>query len=89
MISQAFTVGTTAIKLVATSVNARQISIHPSGNGTVYLGGSTVTAASGMLTEKGAVPYTFTLPANNELWAIVASGTVDVRVMIPANMSGV
>ena len=88
MNSQAFTVGTTAIRLVASSVNARQISVHPSGNGTVYLGGSDVTAASGMLTEKGAVPYTFTLPATNELWAIVASGTVDVRVMIPANMSG-
>ena len=89
MNSSAFTVGTTAVRLVATSVNARQISVHPSANGSVYLGGSTVTAATGMLTEKGAVPFTFTLPANNELWAITASGTVDVRVMIPSNMSGV
>jgi len=89
MNSQAFTVGTTAIRLVASSVNARQISVHPSGNGTVYLGGSTVTTATGMLTEKAAVPFTFTLPATNELWAIAASGTVDVRVMIPSNMSGV
>ena len=42
-----------------------------------------------MLTEKNAVPFTFTLPANNELWAITASGTEEVRVMTPSNMSGV
>ena len=82
MNSTAYTVGTTAVQLVTSSVSTRQISIHPSGNGTVYLGGSTVTTASGMLTEKGAVPYTFILPAYNELWAIVASGTVNVRVLV-------
>ena len=89
MNSQAFTVGTTAVQLVTTSVNARQISIHVIGNGSVYIGGSDVTAANGMLTEKNAVPFTFTLPANNELWAITASGTENVRVMTPRNMSGV
>lgn len=89
MNSQAFTVGTTAVQLVTTSVNARQISLHVVGAGTVYIGGSDVTSANGMLTEKNAVPYTFTLPANNELWAITASGTEDVRVMTPRNMSGV
>ena len=88
MISTAFTVSTTAVKLVTSSVNARQISIHVVGAGTVYIGGSDVTAANGMLTEKNAVPYTFTLPANNELWAITASGTENVRVMTPRNMSG-
>jgi hypothetical protein len=82
MNSQAFTVGTTASRLVTSSVSTRQISIHPQGNGTVYIGGSTVTTATGMLTEKAAVPYTFVLPAYNELWAIVPTGTVDVRVMI-------
>ncbi len=89
MISTSVTVGTTAVRLVATSVNARQISLHVIGNGIVYIGGSTVTAAQGMATEKHAVPFTFTLPANNELWAVTASGTNDVRLMVPANMSGV
>jgi hypothetical protein len=88
MISTAYTVTTTPVKLVATSVNARQISIHVIGNGTVYLGGSTVTTANGMATEKHTVPYTFTLPAYNELWAVVAMDTEEVRVMVPSNMSG-
>lgn len=89
MISTACTVGTTAVKLVSTSVNQREISLHVIGTGIVYLGGSTVTAANGMLTEKNAVPFTFILPANNELWAITATGTEEVRVMVPSNMSGV
>jgi hypothetical protein len=89
MISTAYTIGTTAVKLVSTSVNQREISLHVIGTGIVYLGGSTVTAANGMLTEKNAVPFTFTLPANNELWAITATGTEEVRVMVPSNMSGV
>jgi hypothetical protein len=89
MISTAYTIGTTAVKLVSTSVNQREISLHVIGTGVVYLGGSTVTAANGMLTEKNAVPFTFTLPANNELWAITATGTEEVRVMVPSNMSGV
>ena len=89
MISTAYTIGTTAVKLVSTSVNQREISLHVIGTGIVYLGGSTVTATNGMLTEKNAVPFTFTLPANNELWAITATGTEEVRVMVPSNMSGV
>lgn len=89
MNSQAFSITTTASKIVSASVNARQVSLHVIGAGTVYIGGSDVTSTNGMLTEKNAVPYTFTLPANNELWAITASGTENVRVMTPRNMSGV
>jgi hypothetical protein len=87
MISQAFTVGTTAVQLVTTSKISREVSLHVTGNGVVYLGGSDVTSTNGMLTEKGAVPFTFKLPPNNELWAITASGTENVRVMTPANLS--
>ena len=87
MNSQAFSITTTASKIVSASVNARQVSLHVIGAGTVYLGGSDVTSANGMLTEKNAVPFTFTLPANNELWA-VAAATEEVRVMLPSNMSG-
>jgi len=87
MISQAFSITTTASKIVSASVNARQVSLHVIGAGTVYLGGSNVTSANGMLTEKNAVPFTFTLPANNELWA-VSTAPEEVRVMLPSNMSG-
>jgi len=89
MNTQAFTITTTAQRLVASSVNQREISLHVIGAGTVYIGGSNVTSTNGMLTEKNAVPFTFILPANNELWAVTASGTENVRLMTPANMSGV
>lgn len=87
MNTQAFTITSTRSKIVSSSVNARQVSIHAIGTGVVYLGGSDVTTANGMLTEKNAVPFTFTLPAHNELWAI-ASNTEEIRVMLPSNMSG-
>lgn len=87
MNTQAFSITTTRSKIVSASVNARQVSLHVIGAGTVYLGGSDVTSANGMLTEKNAVPFTFTLPANNELWAVSAAPE-EVRVMLPSNMSG-
>lgn len=89
MNTQAFTITTTRQLLVAESVNQREISLHVLGAGTVYIGGSDVTSANGMLTEKNAVPFTFILPAHNELWAVTASGTESLRVMTPRNMSGV
>lgn len=88
MQSLAFSVTSTRSQLLASSVNARQISVHVLSAGTVYLGGSDVTAANGMLTEKNAVPFTFTLPANNELWAISGDGAESVRLLVPRNMSG-
>ena len=87
MNSASYTITTTRSKIISASVNARQVSVHAIGTGVVYLGGSDVTAANGMLTEKNAVPFTFTLPANNELWAI-STGSEDLRVMLPSNMSG-
>ena len=88
MITEAFSVSTTPVKLMSSSVNQREISLHVIGAGTVYIGGATVTSTNGMLTEKNAVPYTFTLPAYNELWAVTASGTESVRVMRPSGMNG-
>jgi hypothetical protein len=87
MKTEAFTVTTTRVQLVTTSIISREVSIHVTGAGTVYIGGSDVTTTNGMLTEKNAVPYTFILPANNELWAVTASGTENVRVMTPAKVS--
>ena len=88
MQSLAFSVTSTPSQLIASSVNARQISIHVLGNNVVYIGGSDVTTANGMLTEKNAVPFTFTLPANNELWAVSGDGPESVRLLVPRNMSG-
>ena len=54
------------------------------GNGTVYLGGPDVTSSNGMLTEKGAVPFQFILPAGESLYAITGMDTEDLRVLRPS-----
>lgn len=83
MKSLSFAVSTTAIQIVAADNLNRQIYVHPIGNGVVYIGGSDVTAANGMLTEKGAVPFAMNLPSGESLWAITAMGTEDIRVLTP------
>ena len=83
MISNQYTVTTTASQVVAPGESWRTIYLHVVGNGTVYLGGPDVTSSNGMLTEKGAVPFQFILPANQSLYAVVASGTEDLRVLRP------
>lgn len=85
MISAQTTVTTTAAVLIAADESHRTVYIHVVGNGIVYLGGSTVTSANGMLTEKGAVPFALEVPANETVYAVVASGTEDVRVLTPSN----
>lgn len=81
MISSKYTVTGTASKIVDADSCWRTVYIHVIGNGIVYLGDSTVTSATGTPTEKGAVPLTLEIPANDTLWAIVATGTEDVRVL--------
>jgi hypothetical protein len=81
MISATVTVGTTPTLLVAGSVGTRLIYLHVIGNTTVYLGGATVTTAAGLATEKNTTPIEIQVRAGDSLYGIVASGTVDVRVM--------
>ena len=70
------------------STAVRTIYIHVVGAGTVYLGDSTVTSANGFSTEKNAVPLEIVLPANEELWAVTASGTDSLRMLIPSLNNG-
>lgn len=83
MISSQHTVTTTASQVIAAAESWRTVYLHVVGNGVVYIGGSDVTSSNGMLTEKGAVPFQFILPANQSLYAVVASGTEDLRVLRP------
>ena len=55
--------------------------LHVIGNGTVYIGDSTVTTTNGLLTEKHAIPLEIVLPAGQELWAVVATLTEELRIM--------
>jgi hypothetical protein len=80
MKSASFSVGTTAVQIVASSVSAQDVYVHVEGNGTVYVGGATVTTATGLPTQKHTTPINFFVPRGNELWAI-ATTTQDVRVM--------
>ena len=85
MISNAVTVNTTAQRIITKSNAWRTIYIHVVGAGTVYIGGSDVTSTNGLLTEKNAVPLQIEIPAQEELWAVTASGTESLRIMKPLN----
>ena len=76
-------VTTTATLLVAASTVNRDIKIHSISNTSIYLGGSTVTTSNGFLFEKDDGYLTVSLPANETLYAIVATGTETVSVLLP------
>ena len=84
MKSASYSVSTTRVKIVASDNINRTIYVHTIGAGAVYIGGSDVTSANGMLTEKNAVPFEMFLPASEELYAITATGTEEVRVLTPS-----
>ena len=48
MISQKYTVNSTASKVLDSAPSARTIYLHVMGNGIVYLGNSNVTTANGL-----------------------------------------
>ena len=81
MKSRVFSVGTTAVEIVATEPRNRTALIHVAGNNIVYLGGSDVTTANGLATEKNAVPITVEISAGETLWAI-ASVTESLRLLV-------
>lgn len=83
MISTNTTVTTTPTRLLARSNSYRTVYLHVLGNGTVYVGGSNVTSANGMITQKHAVPLELFIPAEEELWAVVAESTEQLRLLAP------
>ena len=83
MISQAYTVGTTATKIIDSDECWRTVYVHVIGNAKVYLGNSTVTTATGLPTEK-SLPLTLEVPNGETVYAIVAADTEDVRVLRPS-----
>lgn len=74
--SAQYTVGTTAVKLVASSETKKVVAVHNIGTGTIFLNGSSsVTATTGFALDKAAGPFEIQLAAGDELWAITTSGT--------------
>lgn len=83
MIASVVNVNTTVTLLVDATANAtRTIYLEPVG-GDLYVGGSAVTTATGLVTKKDVVS-TFLLPPKNALYAITGAGTVDVRILRPS-----
>ena len=82
MKSAAYTVGTTAVKIIVADDTHRTCYVHVVGNSVVYVGNSTVTTSTGLPTEKSQ-PFEVVVPSRQELYAIVATATEDVRVLTP------
>ena len=55
--------------------------IHNKTSTVIYLGGSDVTASTGMGIDSAAGPIEFRLPAGAELYGIVASGTPSIQML--------
>jgi hypothetical protein len=83
MISTTTTITTTAQKILSKSNSYRTVYLHVIGTGVIYLGGSDVSSTNGLLTEKGAVPLELVIPAQEELWAVVGTGTENLRILTP------
>ena len=82
MRSEAHTVGTTSVLIVASDDKYRQVTLHNAGGGKVYLGASTVTSTTGVHLGNGE-SLTIEVPISETLYAISASGTNDVIVLLP------
>ena len=78
-----YSVGTTAVKVVASHEGYRMVSIHQNA-GTIYLGGSSaVTILTGFLLDNTSGPFTFQVGPLDEVWAIGAiAHTVTALVSI-------
>ena len=75
------TIGTAATYITTGKTGASWVSLHaPTGGNAVYVGGSDVTAATGLELEKGAV-VTVWLPEADKLYGIVAADTETLKWM--------
>lgn len=75
-------VGTTATLLIDADNITRQVHVHALSNSPVYLGGAGVTTSTGFLLEKDDGDAVIQVPINEKLWAVVASGTETVSVLL-------
>lgn len=79
MIAQSFSLSSTPTLVYAARPGAETIYLHP-GNQDVFVGGSDVTSLTGLALIKNAT-NTIVIPTENELYAVVATGTHTVKVL--------
>ncbi len=83
MRSAQVTVGTTATLLAGADNINRLIYVHALSNTSVYLGGSNVTTSNGFILEKDDGYLSLTIPIGETVYAVVATGTEVVSVLLP------
>ena len=79
--SAQYSVDGTAVKIVATNQGFRNVSIHPTTSGSIYIGPAGVTTSTGFLIDNATGPYSLLVAPQDEIWATAASGTKTVTVI--------
>ena len=82
MKSSTKTVTTTAAEIIGVEPSNRQAWLHVVGTGTIYLGGTDVTSTNGLMTQKNTTPLGIRIPAGEPLWAVTATGSEEVRILV-------
>ena len=82
MKSTSKTVTTTAAEIVAVEPTNRNVWLHVVGTGTIYLGGTDVSSTNGLMTQKNTTPLAVRLPAGEPLWAVTATSSEEVRILV-------
>ena len=78
-----YAVTTTAVKVRAANAEQATIYLRPSAND-IFVGGSDVTSSNGLKLTNAATQE-MVIPNQEELWAIVSTGTHDLVVVEPLN----
>jgi hypothetical protein len=76
-------VTTTPTLVVPAWIGWREIMLHAIGNGTIYLGNSTVTTSNGFYLDKAAGVMRVQLPPNETIYGITSTGTETMSVLLP------
>lgn len=77
-----YSVSSTPVKIVATNEVARNVWINCKSNEDFYIGPTnTVSTTTGFFVAKTASNFQIELDANDEIWAVVATGTHTITVL--------
>ena len=83
MISEEFTITTSPVKIISSQNFEQTVYLHNDHSSKMYIGGSDVTTTNGFhLTQDTNI--NIRIPQDNELYAVVASGSGDLHILRPA-----
>ena len=77
-----YSVSSTPVKIVPTNEVGRVVYINCKSNEDIYVGPTnTVSASTGLFQSKAAPTLQIQIDPNDEIWAVVATGTHTITVM--------